>query len=243
MTVAGALSLQHAEVLAGLTIAQLARAGAPVIYGGFGSNVNMKSGSPAFGTPTHMQMTRGTGQLARFLGLPWRTALGTASNTADMQAATETALALHAALEAQATVVLHAAGWLEGGLTFGFEKFINDIELLQMVAHDLLHPAQVEGGDLAWDAIAATNPSGHFFDTDHTMARYRTAFYEPVIADLNNYETWAERGSEDAQTRATQTWQNILANFTPPNGAEERYSRIEAFIAERVARGGAEIIG
>lgn len=242
ITVAGALTLQHAEVLAGLTISQLAKAGAPVIYGGFGSNVNMKSGSPAFGTPTHMQMTRGTGQLARHLGLPWRTALGTASNTADMQAALETTLSLHAALEAQATLILHAAGWLEGGLTFGFEKFINDIEMLQMIARDLIETPDATTDALAVEAIEQTPPSGHFFDAPHTMTRYKDAFYEPLVADLRNFETWQEAGAEDAQTRATRIWQNIIDTFTPPNGAQDRSARVEQYIADHTAKGGAEIL-
>ena len=122
-------------MLAGLTLSQVAKPGAPVMYGGFGSNVDMRSGAPAFGTPTHMQMTLGTGQLARLLGLPWRSAAGSASNTHDMQASGENSLGLMATAMAQTTLTLHSAGWLEGGLTFGYEKFINDLEVLQIFGH------------------------------------------------------------------------------------------------------------
>lgn len=134
VTVAGALALQHTEALACITLAQLARSGAPVSYGGFSSNVDMKSGSPAFGTPEHVKMQIGAGQLARHIGLPWRSAAGSASNTPDMQAATENNMGLWGALMANATLTIHAAGWLEGGLCFGYEKFINDMESVQMIA-------------------------------------------------------------------------------------------------------------
>lgn len=128
ITPAGALTLQHSEALAGITLTQLAKAGAPVSYGGFSSNVYMKSGAPAYGTPEHLKMQIGGGQLARHIGLPWRTASGAASNTADMQSALETTMGLWGSSLAHGTLILHTAGWLEGGLSFGYEKFINDIE-------------------------------------------------------------------------------------------------------------------
>jgi trimethylamine--corrinoid protein Co-methyltransferase len=134
ITPAGALTLQHAEALAAITLTQVARAGCPVSYGGFSSNVYMKSGAPAYGTPEHLKMQIGGGQLARHIGLPWRTASGAASNTADMQAALETTMGLWGASLAHGTLIVHTAGWLEGGLTFGYEKFINDIESLQVFA-------------------------------------------------------------------------------------------------------------
>jgi trimethylamine--corrinoid protein Co-methyltransferase len=142
VTVAGALVLQHAEALAGITLAQMVRPGAPVSYGGFSSNVDMKSGAPAFGTPEHLKMQIGSGQLARHIGFPWRSASGSASNTADMQGAQETDHALWGAMMGQATMILHAAGWLEGGLTFGYEKFINDVESLQVLA-EMCRPAGI----------------------------------------------------------------------------------------------------
>lgn len=238
VTVEGALVLQHAECLAGITLAQLARPGAPVSYGGFSSNVDMKSGAPAFGTPTHIRMAIATGQLARHVGLPWRSAAGSASNAADMQGAGENHMGLWANLMANATLVVHAAGWLEGGLTFGYEKYINDIEALQILA-ELCRPLASVPDDLAWEALADVAPGGHFFATPHTMARFDRAFYAPLVADLANHGTWAAAGAKDATERATTIWQRVLADFVPPEGAGERGDRIARFIADRTAAGGA----
>ena len=241
VTVEGALVLQHAEALAGITLAQLARPGAPVMYGAFGSNVDMKSGAPAFGTPEQMLMTLGSGQLARHIGLPWRSAAGTAANLADAQGAGETQLALWAALLANATFIYHAAGWLEGGLTFGFEKFIADVETLQTIAH-LTLPLATDHDTLAWPALEEVPPGGHFFAAAHTLARYETAFYRPLLADLSNFGSWEEKGRQSAEERATGIWQAVLRDFTPPEGALERLGRIERMLADKTAGGGAPIL-
>ncbi len=238
VTVEGALVLQHAECLAGITLAQLARAGAPVSYGGFSSNVDMKSGAPAFGTPTHIRMSIGTGQLARHVGLPWRSAAGSASNTADMQAAGENHMGLWANLMSNATFIVHSAGWLEGGLSFGYEKFINDIESLQILA-EICQPLASPPDDLAWDALQDVQPGGHFFATQHTMDRFDRAFYAPLVADLTNFGTWEAAGAKTSTERATAIWQEVLATFVPPAGADERGERIARFIADRTAEGGA----
>ena len=238
VTVAGALILQHAEALAGITLAQLARPGAPVSYGGFSSNVDMKSGAPAFGTPEHLKMQIGSGQLARHIGMPWRSASGSASNTADMQAAQETTHTLWGAMMAQATLVVHAAGWLEGGLSFGYEKFINDIEALQTLAEMCVRPGDTLD-DFALDALAEVPPGGHFFATAQTMARYDAAFYPPLVADLSNHGQWTEAGALRSDQRATAIWQRVLADFQPlPHGAEAQ-ARLAPFIAARTAAGGA----
>lgn len=237
ITVAGALVLQHAEALAGISLAQLARPGAPVAYGGFSSNVDMKSGSPAFGTPEHIRANLGSGQLARFIGLPWRSATGAASNTADAQGATETVNALWAAMLAQATVTVHAAGWLEGGLSFGYEKFILDVEALQTMA-ELCRPAAADAAALAYDAIAEVMPGGHFFAAQHTMERYQTAFYAPLVADLSNHGLWTENGALRADQRATAIWQKTLANFTPPAACDGVAERIAPYVAAQIERGG-----
>jgi trimethylamine--corrinoid protein Co-methyltransferase len=237
ITVAGALVLQHAEALAGITLAQLARPGAPVAYGGFSSNVDMKSGSPAFGTPEHIRANLGSGQLARFLGLPWRSATGAASNAPDAQGATETVNALWAAMLAQATVTVHAAGWLEGGLTFGYEKFILDIEALQTLA-ELCRPAEADTDALAFEAIAEVPPGGHFFAAAHTMARYRTAFYAPLVADLSNHGLWTESGALTADQRATAIWQRVLSGFEPPAACAGAADRLAPYIAAGIAAGG-----
>jgi len=241
ITVAGALTLQHAEALAGITIAQTASAGAPVMYGGFGSNVDMKSGAPAFGTPTQMQMTLGSGQLARHIGLPWRSAAGTASNTHDMQAASENTMAIMAAAMAQATLTLHTAGWLEGGLTFGYEKFINDVEVLQTIGH-FSKGIDQSASAMSLAPITEVIPGGHFFETGQTMERYGSEFYDPLVADLSNFGTWETAGSVPSQERATSLWQAQLAEFTPPTGSTERLGRMVERLAQMREAGGAPIL-
>jgi len=238
ITVEGALVLQHAEALAGITLAQLVRSGAPVAYGGFGSNVDMKSGAPAFGTPEQVKMTLGTGQLARLIGLPWRSAGGSASNVADMQAGLENNMAMWATVMAGATVVKHAAGWLEGGLTFGFEKFINDVEALQTFA-ELCQPPENSENALAWSAIAEVAPGGHFFDTGQTMRRYKDAFYQPLVADLSNFGAWKEAGGQTATERAYTVWNEVLANYTPPEGVDAIKDRLAPYIETQTNAGGA----
>ncbi|MGB3147363.1 MAG: trimethylamine methyltransferase family protein [Paracoccaceae bacterium] len=241
ITVAGALTLQHAEALAAITLAQLARPGAPVSYGGFSSNVDMKSGAPAFGTPEHLKMQIGAGQLARHIGLPWRSASGAASNTADMQAATETNMALWGALMANATLTIHAAGWLEGGLSFGYEKFINDIEALQILA-EMCAISPATEAEIGWEALAEVKPGGHFFETRHTMERYRTAFYAPLVADLQNFGAWQEAGSQTSTDRATAVWKGVLRDFVPPATGAEAAARLEPYIAKMSGAGGAALL-
>ena len=237
ITVEGALVLQHAEALAGITLAQLARAGAPVAYGGFSSNVDMKSGAPAFGTPEHVKLTLGTGQMARHIGLPWRTAAGSASNIGDAQGASENAMGLWAAYLANATMTMHGAGWLEGGLCFGFEKFINDMETLQTLAELAVPPE--EGSDaLSWEALRDVVPGGHFFDTPQTMERFRDAFYPPLNADLTNFGRWSETGAVDANARATDVWQEVLATHQPPAHAGAAAERLAPYIERRTREGG-----
>jgi trimethylamine--corrinoid protein Co-methyltransferase len=238
ITIAGALMLQHAEALAGITLAQLARAGAPVSYGGFLSNVDMKSGSPAFGTPEHVRACIGSGQLARHIGLPWRSASGAAANVADGQAMTETVMALWGAVLGGATLTVHAAGWLEGGLTFGYEKFILDIEALQTLA-ELAVPAPADEAALGFDAIADVPPGGHFFATAHTMERYQTAFYRPLVADLSNHGTWTEAGARRADERATDIWRQVLGAYAVPPSCEGVAERLDAFVHDAIAAGGA----
>ncbi len=239
ITVAGAITLSHAECLAAITLTHLVKPGAPICYGTFTSNVDMKSGAPAFGTPTHFQASLAAGQMARMLGLPWRSAAGSASNLNDVQAANENQLGLWGCLLAGATVIIHSAGWLEGGLTVSYEKIITDVEVLNMVAE--LCAGNKAGPDeigLA-NALAHVAPSGHFFAAPQTMERYTTEFYDPVVHDYANFGTWTERGAKDATTRATDVWEAILAepqlSMTPP----ERLADLDAFIAQRTGEGGA----
>lgn len=238
ITPAGALTLQHAEALMGITLAQLAKRGAPVSYGGFSSNVHMKSGAPAFGTPEHLKMQLGGGQLARLIDLPWRTASGSASNLPDMQAGLETVMGLWGGSLAHGTLLVHTAGWLEGGLTFGYEKFINDIEGLQVFAELCTRP-KANAAEIGFDALADVQPGGHFFATQHTMDRYSTEFYDPVVADLTNFGTWTEAGGKSSTERATDVWKAKLASAKIPPTAGEAMERLQPVIDKRTSEGGA----
>ena len=239
ITIEGALTLQHAEALAAITLAQMTRAGAPISYGGFSSNVDMRSGSPAFGTPEHIQLQIGSGQLARHIGLPWRSAAGSAANLADAQGASENLMALWGGLMGQASLILHATGWLEGGLTLGYEKMICDLDSLQMLAYLAANPVP-EDPDYGFSAIAEVAPGGHFFATSQTMARYADAFHTPLNRDLNNHGSWMAAGGQSAEVRATEIWQDMLARYQPPAGAQERLARISNITAGFRSKGGAE---
>ena len=238
VTVAGALTLSHAEALAGIALSQIARASAPVCYGAFASNVDMKSGAPAFGTPEEVKANLGAGQLARRLGLPWRCAAGCAANLNDAQAAHETEMSAWGAVLAGATLVKHAAGWLEGGLTISFEKIITDLDMIQTLAELCLETPADEAA-IAFDALAEVAPGGHFFGASHTMERYQTAFYEPLVADWSNFGTWTERGARDATERAHGVWTRIVSEFVPPPLDPARLEALDAFIAKRTEAGGA----
>ena len=237
VTVAGALVLSHAEALAGIALTQITRPGAPVCYGAFASNVDLKSGAPAFGTPEQVKASLACGQLARRIGLPWRGSVGCAANVNDAQAANETQLSMWGAVLAGCTMLVHAAGWIEGGLTLSYEKLITDLETLQVFA-ELCAPTPCEEPDLAFEALREVPPGGHFFGAAHTLERYQTAFYEPMIADWSNFGTWSERGSKDASTRANEAWQALLAEQPKSILPTERVEALDGFIARRTAEGG-----
>ncbi len=215
VTLAGSLALQHAEAMAGIALTQIVRPGAPVLYGAFTSNVDMKTGSPAFGTPEYLQAAQASGQLARRLDVPLRSSNVTAANAPDAQAAYESCLSLWGAIGAQASMIKHAAGWLHGGLTASLEKLIIDAEVLQMVAA-CLEPFAVDAGSLALEAIAEVGPGGHFFGSAHTMTRYENAFYAPLLSDWSNYETWLEGGAITSDVRANGIWKRLLADYEQP---------------------------
>ncbi len=240
VTLAGALVLQNAEALAGLALAQIVRPGAPVCYGSFTSNVDMKSGSPAFGTPEYTKAAFASGQLARRYNLPLRSSGVTASNAPDAQAAYEMEMALWGALMGGTNLLLHGAGWLEGGLTASAEKFIMDIEMLQMFA-ELFKPVETSEAALGVDAIAEVGPGGHFFGTAHTLERFETAFYSPLLSDWRNFETWRDDGSLDATKRANSIYKETVAAHQPPPLDPARLDEINAFIDRRTAEGGANI--
>jgi len=232
ITLAGTLTQQNAEVLAGVTLTQLVRPGAPVVYGAFTSNVDMKSGSPAFGTPEYSKAAQASGQLARFYGLPLRSSNVTSSNAVDEQSTYESAMSLWAAVTGHANIIVHAAGWLEGGLTASFEKLIVDAEMLQMMA-EYLQPIEVNDETIALDAIAEAGPGGHFFGVKHTMSRYKTAFYQPLLSDQRNFESWEEAGSIDTRTRANHIWKQLLKDYQQPPLDPAIDAELSAYVSKR----------
>jgi trimethylamine--corrinoid protein Co-methyltransferase len=238
VTISGALTLAHAEALFGITLTQLVRPGAPVMYGSFTSNVDMKSGSPAFGTPEYTKAAFGAGQLARHLKVPWRCSSATAANAPDAQAAYESQMSLWGALLGGCHFVLHAAGWLEGGLTASFEKFILDVEMLQMFA-EMFQPVLASADEIGMDAVAEVGPGGHFFAAAHTMQRYRDAFYTPLVSDWRNYGAWADAGGKTATERAGALWRQTLAGFQPPPLEQAVRDALDTFVERRRSEGGA----
>ena len=240
VTMPGALVLQHAEAMAGITLAQIVRPGAPVTYGSFTSNVDMKSGSPAFGTPEFVQAAFGAGQLARHIKLPWRGSAATASNAPDEQAVYEFLMSAWGSILGGVNLMLHSAGWLEGGLTGSMEKFILDIEMLQTFA-EIFDPLKSDDDELAFEAIAAVEPGSHFFGCEHTMQRYQTAFYEPIVSDWSNFGQWTDNGSLTATQRANAVWKKVLADFEPPAMDVAVRDELDSFIERRTAEGGAPI--
>jgi trimethylamine--corrinoid protein Co-methyltransferase len=231
--------MKHAEALAAITLVQLTKPGAPICYGTFTSNVDMKSGAPAFGTPSHFQASLAAGQLARHLGLPWRSAAGSASNMNDVQAANENQMGLWGCLMAGATVVIHAAGWLEGGLTVSYEKLVTDAEVLNMVA-ELCAGKTATLDEIGFEnALREVDPSGHFFASSQTMERYNSEFYEPVVHDYANFGTWTERGAQDTNTRASAVWKSIIAADKRPDVDDARVEGLRSFIDKRKSQGGA----
>ncbi len=237
VTIAGALVQQNAEALCGLAFTQMVRKGAPVMYGGFTSNVDMKTGAPAFGTPEYMKAVIAGGQLARRYGIPYRTSNTNASNTLDAQAAYESALSLWALTQGGGNFVLHAAGWSEGGLTASFEKFILDVDMLQMVA-EFLTPLDVSADALALDAVRDVGPGGHYFGTAHTLARYETAFYSPILSDWRNNETWTEAGRPTTYDHANRVYKETLERYERPPLDPAIEEELDAFVAKRKAEGG-----
>jgi trimethylamine--corrinoid protein Co-methyltransferase len=238
-TLAGALAQQNAEALAGLAFAQIINPGAPMVYGGFTSNVDMKSGAPAFGTPEYSKAALAGGQLARRYGLPYRSSNANACNVVDAQAAYESQMSLWGAVMGHANIVLHAAGWMEGGLTASFEKMVLDAEMLQMMA-EFLRPIEVNDETLGLDAIREVGPGGHFFGAAHTLARYETAFYAPILSDWRNFESWEEAGAVDATRRAHVIYKQILADYVAPSSNPAILEALDAFVARRKEEGGAE---
>ncbi|MFL0691421.1 MAG: trimethylamine methyltransferase family protein [Agrobacterium tumefaciens] len=237
VTIAGAVVQQNAEALCGIAFTQMVKRGAPVVYGGFTSNVDMKTGAPAFGTPEYMKAVIVGGQLARRYGIPYRTSNTNAANTLDAQAAYESAFSLWALTQGGGNFIMHSAGWTEGGLTASFEKFILDVDMLQMVA-EFLTPLDVSQDALALDAVREVGPGGHFFGTAHTLARYESAFYSPILSDWRNFETWTEAGRPTTYDHANRIFKEKLATYERPPIHPAVEEELDAFVAKRKAEGG-----
>ncbi|PCJ50494.1 MAG: methyltransferase [Gammaproteobacteria bacterium] len=231
-SMAGALAQQNAEALLGIALLQLTRPGTPSIYGAFTSNVDMRSGAPAFGTPENSIANIAGGQLARRYKLPYRTSACNASNAVDAQSIYETQMALWGAVMGHGNLIYHAAGWLEGGLVASFEKVIIDCEMLQQMS-EMLQPLKINLEETGLEAMKEVGPGGHFLGCDHTQERFRDAFYSPFLSDWQNYESWQLAGSKDATQRATELWPKILADFTPPPIDAAIQEELEAYVAKR----------
>src|SRR5919107_8929 len=204
VTIPAALVQQIAEALSGIALTQLIRPGAPVIFGSFLSNIDMQSGSPTFGTPESGIGLLCTGQIARHFGLPFRSGGGlTSSQVADAQAGYEALMTMLPTFLAGANWVMHSAGWLEGGLVAGFEKFVIDVEILQMMQAEFT-PLEIDEGSLAFDAHQEVGHGGHFLGAMHTMERFRTCFYRPMLSSSDNYERWVRNGGGRARARGAE---------------------------------------
>ncbi|HET9389032.1 MAG TPA: trimethylamine methyltransferase family protein [Steroidobacteraceae bacterium] len=232
VSLAAALAQQNAEALFGVVLAQLVRAGTPVVYGAFTSNVDMRSGAPAFGTPENAKANIASGQLARRYRLPYRTSNASASNAADAQGAYETQMSLWGAVLGHGNLVYHAAGWQEGGLTASFEKLILDVEILQLMM-EFLQPITVNEAELGFEAIRNVRTGGHFFGEPHTMERYEHAFYRPLLSNWQNYESWQLAGAQDATQRATAIWKQALNEYQEPAMDPAVREALDAYVAKR----------
>ena len=235
VTIPAALVQQIVEALSGIALSQLIRPGTPVIFGSFLSNIDMQSGSPTFGTPESGIGLLCTGQIARHFGLPFRTGGGlTSSQVADAQAGYEALMTLMPTFLAGANWVMHSAGWLEGGLVAGYEKFIVDIELLQMLRHEFT-PLEIDEASMAFDAHQEVGHGGHFLGAAHTMERFRTCFYRPLLSSSENYERWMRNGGNDANDRATVAYQKTLAEYEQPAIDDAVREELEDYVIRRRA--------
>jgi trimethylamine--corrinoid protein Co-methyltransferase len=232
VSLAAALAQQNAEALFGVVLAQSVRPGTPVMYGAFTSNVDMRSGAPAFGTPENTKANIAGGQLARRYRLPYRTSNASASNAADAQGAYETQMSLWGAVLGHGNLVYHAAGWQEGGLTASFEKLVLDVEMLQMMI-EFLKPIVVDEAELGFEAIKGVPTGGHFFGEPHTMERYEHAFYRPLVSNWHNYENWQLSGGKDATQRATDIWKQALKEYEEPPMDPAIRDALDAYVAQR----------
>jgi trimethylamine--corrinoid protein Co-methyltransferase len=216
VSMAGTLALQNAEALAGIALCQMISPGMPVLYGSFMTNIDLQSGAPVFGSPESQLGLIAGRQMADFYNLPFRSG-GTFCSTkiADAQAGYESIQVMLPTVLAQVNFVLHAAGWLENGLTAGYEKFVIDCEMLGMY-HIWAKGIDLSDEGFAFDALQEVAPGGHFLGTQHTMRHFRTAFYRAELFDYNSAEQWTLNGAPDTAQRANAKWKKLLADYQPP---------------------------
>jgi len=233
VTVAGTLSQILAEAMSGMALAQLVRPGCPVVFGTFGSAVSMQSGAPTFGTPEPSLILYGASQLARRLGVPFRSGGGLCgSKISDAQAAYEAANTLQTASIGGVNFMLHTAGWLEGGLVMGYEKFVMDADQAAGLGRLLAGPDMSENGQ-GMDAIREVGPGNHFLGCAHTQANFETAFYTSPLADNNSFEQWESEGSLDATQRANAYWKKLLEEYEAPALDQAKDEELLAFIQQK----------
>src|SRR5689334_552968 len=235
VTIPAALVQQITEALSGIALSQLIRPGSPVIFGSFLSNIDMQSGSPCFGTPESALGLLCTGQIARHFGLPFRTGGGlTSSQSADAQSAYEALMTMLPTFLAGANWVMHAAGWLEGGLVACYEKFVIDIEILRMLQVEFT-PLEIDEASLAFGAHTEVGHGGHFLGAAHTMERFRTCFYRPLLSSSANYDRWMRNGAKDAAARATEIYQKQLEEYERPPLDDAVREELEEYVVRRRA--------
>ena len=240
VTMTGAVALSLAEGLSAIALLQFVNPGCPVGLGTFTSNVDMKTGAPAFGTPEYMRATQITGQMCRFYKIPMRSSGVCAANVPDGQAMWETSNSLWAAVQSGTNMVYHAAGWLEGGLIASPEKFVMDCEVLQQIQRYFdKRIVETSVDDIAVDTIKEVGPDGHYFGCEHTQERYESAFYQPMISDWSNYEAWDLNGGVWTAERAHKIYKEIINEFEPPSIGIEIKEELEEFVSKRKLEGGA----
>jgi trimethylamine---corrinoid protein Co-methyltransferase len=235
VTVAAVATQTLAEAMAGIAFTQMVRPGAPVVLGSFASSMSMQTGAPTFGTPEPALMLFVMAALARRLGVPFRSGGNlTASKTPDAQAAYESAATFMPTLLAGVNFVLHAAGWLEGGLVMGYEKFVLDADQASM-AGSLVNGVDMSANGLASDTLLTHRPGEHFLGTEHTLANFETAFWTSALADNSSFEQWEEAGAEDSIQRAHRRWQQMLSEYEPPPLDEDVAARLDENVTNRKA--------
>ena len=235
VSVMGTLTQVLAEVMAGVAYSQLVRPGSPAIFGTFVTSIDMNSGAPTFGTPEAAQITYGAGQLARRLGLPYRSAGSfNGSKLPDAQAAYETANSLNAGLLAGVNFMLHACGWLEGGLVASFEKFVLDADQLGIL-HKMAAGVDMSEDAQAMDAIREVGPGGHYLGCAHTQANFQSAFWRSDVLDYKPFETWDEEGARDSHVIAAARVAKLLEQYQQPQLDPAIASALSAYVAEKKA--------